>query len=88
MSANGVRTRAIEDLGNAETLLSNRTYLTDTASKLLHRGIMPIEDGWGGWLGRYQTALTKTASEIIQRAQKIVARNHGRDRYRECSLGR
>ena len=29
--------------------------------ELRRRGLEPTEDGWGGWLGRYQRALCETA---------------------------
>jgi hypothetical protein len=51
----------VNDLGDAERLLKNRRHLTETARKLLKRGVVPTEDGWGGWLGRYQTSLWETA---------------------------
>jgi hypothetical protein len=72
------------DLGDAEMLLNNPRHLGETARQLLKRGIMPTEDGWGGWLGRYQTALCETVLEIEERRQRDSAR--GRQRSR--SLGR
>jgi hypothetical protein len=52
------------DPGDAEMLLNNPRHLGEAARLLLKRGFMPTEDGWGGWLGRYQAALRKTAREI------------------------
>jgi hypothetical protein len=86
--ANGVAISDVEDLGNAERLLSNRCYLTDAASKLLNRGIVPTEDGWGGWLGRYQAALASAAAEMSQRTEEMLLRKHERKRQRDRSLGR
>jgi hypothetical protein len=88
LSTNGAVILDVEDLGNAESLLSNRSYFTNTASKLLNLGIAPTEDGWGGWLGRYQAALAKTATQITERAQEMPARNHERKRQRDRSFGR
>ena len=59
---NGV-TLEVQDLGDAEKLLKNRHHLVDTARKLTQHGIAPIEDGWSGWLGRYQSALVHAAEE-------------------------
>lgn len=53
------------DLGNAEQLLRNSRHLRDTAQRLIRRGIVPRENGWGGWLGRYQRALSRTADELV-----------------------
>ncbi len=78
----------LEDLGNAERLLSNPHYLTHAARKLLNRGIMPADDGWGGWLGRYQGALAKAATEITQWSEETLNRKHERQRQRERLFGR
>jgi hypothetical protein len=68
----------LDDLGDAEKLLSNRHYLSQAAREHLKRGILVAEDGWGGWLGRYQTALAGAEIEIAQRRefnqQQIVER--------------
>ncbi len=50
----------IIDQGDAEKLLDNPRHLGGAARQLLKRGIMPTEDGWGGWLGRYQSAICRT----------------------------
>ncbi len=78
----------IEDLGNADRLLSNEQYFTHAAKKLLDQGIMPVEDGWGGWLGRYQAALVKSTSEIMQQPSRSLTLEHERKRQRGRSLGR
>jgi len=54
----------VEDLGPSEAVLNNKRHLTEVAQALLGRGVLPEEDGWGGWLGRYQGALKKAALEI------------------------
>jgi len=73
-----------EDLGNAEAVLRNRSYLHETARQLVKRGTIPDESGWGGWLGRYQGALRKVALEIEedQRREAERARNHDKSRGR------
>jgi type IV secretory pathway VirD2 relaxase len=66
----------IKDLGDSEALLRNGAHLKQTARTLIKRGIVPDEDGWGGWLGRYQAALRRTALdelEVVQRTQKMGA---------------
>jgi hypothetical protein len=74
------------DLGDAETLLSNPRHLGETTRQLLKQGILPTEDGWGGWLGRYQAALCGTAREIEERSRGDQARE--RPRRRDHSRGR
>jgi hypothetical protein len=73
----------IEDLGDAEALVSNPDRLSATAAALLNKGIAPREDGWGGWLGRYQAALRQAATRLP--CSKTPA---PRSRRRERALGR
>jgi len=60
----GVAAVEIDDFGDAETLLRNPRHLGEAARQILKRGDMPTEDGWGGWLGKYQAALCQTIREI------------------------
>jgi hypothetical protein len=76
----------VNDLGDAEVLLKNPSHLGETARQLLKRGIMPTEDGWGGWLGRYQSALCKTTREIEERDGRDWIRKQ--ERRRDRSRGR
>lgn len=57
----------IDDLGDSEAVLANKSHLRRTARASIKRGVIPEEDGWGGWLGRYQAALRKTALDEIDR---------------------
>jgi type IV secretory pathway VirD2 relaxase len=61
----------IEELGTAESILDNRGYLRETAQRLLRKGIEPGEDGWSGWLGRYQRALTRAAKDFGAKERDI-----------------
>jgi hypothetical protein len=83
---NGALTFKVTDLGDAEKLLTNPRHLSENAWELIKRGIMPTEDGWGGWLGKYQAALYKTAREIEERKERNLAR--ARQRPRGRSVGR
>jgi type IV secretory pathway VirD2 relaxase len=64
---------AIDDLGDSESILRNKGYLRETAHRLIRRGIALREDGWNGWLGRYQKALSEvaTASDGQHRTTKV-----------------
>jgi hypothetical protein len=54
----------------------------EAARQLVKRGIMPTEDGWGGWLGRYQSALCKSTREIEERNERDWVRKQERRRDR------
>jgi type IV secretory pathway VirD2 relaxase len=45
------------DLGDSDRLLTNPLRLGEAARECIKRGVAPTEEGWGGWLGRYQAAL-------------------------------
>jgi hypothetical protein len=47
-----------------EALLKNRSLLREKARTLLKDGVVPAENGWGGWLGRYHAALARTVAEL------------------------
>jgi hypothetical protein len=74
---NGRPTVEIEDSGDAERVLRNRRHLYERARAFLVHGIVPPEDGWGGWLGRYQAAVKSTAAES---ADLEVDRRSGQER--------
>ena len=73
----------IEDLGDSEALVNAYGRLEATAKALIKRGILPTEDGWGGWLGRYQSALRRAAMEL-----EYSRTASDRDRVRDRSFGR
>jgi type IV secretory pathway VirD2 relaxase len=67
----------VQDLGDSEKVLANRVLLGEKSRALLQHRIFPTEDGWGGWLGRYQAALVRAAKAVVQnreRHQKSPAR--------------
>jgi Protein of unknown function (DUF3363) len=82
MFANGRSILQVQDLGDSEKVLKNRALLGEDARVLVKRGIIPTEDGWGGWLGRYQAALANLANEIVQNRerQRTISRGSKRDR--------
>jgi hypothetical protein len=77
---------SVQDFGDSEKVLKNRALLGESGRGLLRRGMMPTEDGWGGWLGRYQAALAGVARENSHNKETQPSKRQGRDRDR--SLGR
>jgi hypothetical protein len=49
--------------------------MRQTVRNLVKRGMIPEEDGWGGWLGRYQVGIKAAALEELGRSQR--ARGEG-----------
>ena len=86
LSIAGRSTLDIRDLGDAEKLLNNRHLLEENVHELVKRGAIPTEDGWGGWLGKYQAALASAANEIGRnrdlRSAPSVLRRRDRSRGR------
>ena len=71
----------IEELGDSESILRNKRFLRETVQRLFRRGIAPQEDGWNGWLGRYQKALHEARSTLEhQRLGKRVELKKDRNR--------
>jgi hypothetical protein len=59
---NGRPVLELSEIGTATKILQDRNYLRNRAEALIRRGVMPKEEGWGGWLGRYQSALVQAAN--------------------------
>jgi type IV secretory pathway VirD2 relaxase len=70
----------IDDLGDSEAILRNKHHLHETAKCLLRCGIVPQEEGWNGWLGRYQKALRTAAI--------LESRRSGKERDKKRDVGR
>jgi hypothetical protein len=72
-----------EDFGDAEAILKNKRHLNEAARAFAKRGVLPTEEGWGGWIGRYQKALRMVATEAKHRDAGSLAANprrHGVER--------
>ena len=81
--ADGHPAMEIDELGDSESILRNKPYLRETVQRLIRRGIVPQEDGWNGWLGRYQKALQETATTLEhQRLARETERDNKRDQGR------
>ena len=72
----------IDDMGESEAILSNKGHLRETAQRLIRRGILPKEDGWKGWLGRYQKAVRDAAATLQVQETTKPERHKSRDRGR------
>jgi type IV secretory pathway VirD2 relaxase len=73
----------IDELGDSESVLRNKRHLRETVQRLMRRGIVLQEDGWNGWLGRYQKALCDAAISLErQRSTKHPERERHRDHGR------
>ena len=59
---NGRPVLEIDELGHCEKILNDERHLEETTGQRIQGGIAPVEDGWGGWLGRYQVALRRAAA--------------------------
>jgi hypothetical protein len=68
---NGRPVLEITDLGAADRILRDRHHLEERAQALLRRGITPRNEGWGGWLGRYHTALAQAAEANVRKAKDL-----------------
>lgn len=73
----------IDDMGDAEALLRNTRQLREIGQRLIRRGIIPQDDGWRGWLGRYQKALRDAATiletpSVTKRPERDKNRGRGR----------
>jgi type IV secretory pathway VirD2 relaxase len=77
----------IEELGHSETVLTNGRLLRGIGQLLLKNGNVPNEDGWGGWLGRYQKALC-AAFVGVEQQQRDRELRHVNERHRDRSHGR
>jgi hypothetical protein len=73
----------IENFGDSEALLKRSDHFGKKAQELLQRGIDPRENGWGGWLGRYQRALSEAAENV-----EFQQKTRHEDRMRQRSWDR
>jgi len=82
VSENGRVRAEVEDHGPAEALLTNRAMLREKIHELREAGLGPAEEGWGGWLGKYQRALCEIEAErsSTRRSQLIDREKHQKDR--------
>jgi len=80
---NGQPLLEIDDLGSSERILHDRLHHEETVRRLMDSGRAPVDDGWNGWLGRYQAALRCTAPTVEERSRSKLP-----EHYRGHDLGR
>jgi hypothetical protein len=66
-------------MGDSEAVLCNKAHFRETARQMIRRGVLPKDDGWNGWLGRYQKALVDAAFALEQQQAKERERRRSRD---------
>ncbi len=72
VSVDGRPKLKISELGDAESILWNKLYFRETARRLAQHGIVPQEEGWEGWLGRYQKTLRDFAAKrLLDKASNL-----------------
>ena len=75
---NGQPMLEVDDLGDANAVLKNKAFLADASQRLIKRGIIPTEEGWGGWLGAYQRAVCQAA--LAREAQRLKGKQRPNER--------
>ena len=73
----------IDDMGDSEAMLRNNGKLRQLGQRLIRRGIIPEDAGWGGWLGRYQKALRDAVTTL--EIPSVSYTNHRRRTKRDRS---
>jgi hypothetical protein len=83
------RTRVkFRSLGNSHALLTDTAFLAEEVRRIVETtGALPAEQGFGGWLGDYQRALSSAARDFVQRGV-IQARDDGRFLFDASALDR
>jgi type IV secretory pathway VirD2 relaxase len=70
----------LQDLGDANTMLLSRHHFRNEVRQLIKCGMIPNDEGWGGWLGQYQKAMRREALDL---AQWQIGRERGRQQRRD-----
>lgn len=87
-STGGRAARTVEDLGDAEKLLSNRSYLKRTFPRLVQGGVVQEQDqSWSGWLGRYRAAIRDQARCDSEKTTALGPRLKKSERGRSAAIG-
>jgi hypothetical protein len=62
----------IEDLGEADKILGNRSALRQATRRLIRQGVFGDlqQTVWGGWLGKYHNEVRRAGDEELQREKR------------------
>jgi type IV secretory pathway VirD2 relaxase len=83
LKADGRPALEIDDMGDSEAILRDKRQLHEMGQRLIGHGFVPQDDGWGGWLGRYQKALRDAVTTLeIPSITKVPERDKHRERGR------
>ena len=77
MFMNGQLGVEVKAFGDADNILTNRQHLREKVGHLASLGVRPQEDGWSGWLGKYQSAICAEAEMRVEkeRERRVTRRN-------------
>jgi type IV secretory pathway VirD2 relaxase len=81
-SVGGQPVRIVEDLGDADQILSNRAYFMRTIRRVLQCGIAEDQQPWSGWLGRYHSALRNAVGSGKERPRNSPGPRTANERSR------
>lgn len=81
LTVDGHTVLEIEDMGDSEALLRNNRKLHQIGQRLMRAGFVPEDEGWNGWLGRYQKAL-RDAATILETPNPTKVPGRDKNRYR------
>ena len=73
MFMNGQFGIEVKEFGNADAILNDRQHLREKVEHLASLGVTPQEDGWKGWLGKYQSAVCAEAEMRTAKDRKRQA---------------
>jgi len=81
-NSSGESVRTVDDLGDADEILYNPTYLGRAVRRLVQRGIPQDQNEWSGWLGRYHVAVRRETGLGAERTVTEIVRREPVDRGR------
>jgi len=70
----------IQELGDADAILTKRRHFEAEAQQLIKLGLVPTEDWCGGWLGQYQASLHQATLHSLQGHDAEKEHEHHRNR--------
>jgi len=68
-------TTNVQYFGDSNQLLSNKHFFRSSAQRLIKRGVVPVENGTAGWLGKYETRLSQAFQDVQRQLTKPCRKN-------------